>query len=198
MKLTPNAVRTAIVPPGKTEAIYFDDTIPGFGLRLRDQGSRTFVFQYKLGTKQRRMALGSATALNLTAVRKTAEQLHARVRLGQDPASDKVEAKRQVAETFASVLDRYLDYKRKLLRPRSMLEVERHLTSHAKPLHQLNLAKIERRDIATVRAAISSSSGDVTANRVRDSLSGFFAWTMCRRSAPRISASMLFRSRRPP
>ena len=53
---------------------------------MRDQGSRTFIFQYKLGTKQRRMALGAATALNLTAVRKIAQQLHARVKLGEESA----------------------------------------------------------------------------------------------------------------
>ena len=45
MKLTANTVRVAALPPGKSEAIYFDDDIPGFGLRLRAQGSRGFVFQ---------------------------------------------------------------------------------------------------------------------------------------------------------
>ena len=65
MKLTTKSVGTAALPSGKSEAIYFDDGIPGFGLRVRAQGSRTFVFQYKLGTKQRRMALGNASALTV-------------------------------------------------------------------------------------------------------------------------------------
>ncbi|HZC55485.1 MAG TPA: Arm DNA-binding domain-containing protein, partial [Xanthobacteraceae bacterium] len=61
MKLTTVTVRTQALPAGKSEAIFFDDDIPGFGLRIRDGGSRRFVFQYKLSTKQRRMALGKAT-----------------------------------------------------------------------------------------------------------------------------------------
>ena len=57
MKLTAKNVRTAPLEKGKGEAIVFDEDVPGFGLRLRDGGSRTLVFQYKLGAKQRRIAL---------------------------------------------------------------------------------------------------------------------------------------------
>jgi hypothetical protein len=39
MKLTTTAVRTLKVPPHKSEAIYFDDDLPGFGLRLRERGN---------------------------------------------------------------------------------------------------------------------------------------------------------------
>ena len=93
MKLTATTVRTAALPAGKTEAIFFDDDIPGFGLRLREGGSRSFVFQYKLGDKHRRMALGKATALNLIEIRKLALQHYASVRRGEDPAADKACAK---------------------------------------------------------------------------------------------------------
>ena len=94
MKLNVQAVRTQELDPGKSEAIFFDDEIPGFGLRLRKHGSRTFIFQYKLGTKQRRMALGKATVDRLAEVRKTADKLYARVKhFADDPAADKAEAK---------------------------------------------------------------------------------------------------------
>lgn len=76
MKLTPTTVRAAGLPSGKDEAILFDDDIPGFGLRLREGGSRSFVFQYRLGAKQRRMALGTASGLTVAKVRKTAEGLY--------------------------------------------------------------------------------------------------------------------------
>jgi integrase len=42
----------------------------------------------------------------------------------------------------------------------------------------MQLAKIERRDIATVLASVGKNSGLVTSNRVRTSLSGFFSWAM--------------------
>jgi integrase len=178
MKLTATTIRAAQLPRGKTEAIIFDDDVPGFGLRLREGGSRSFVFQYKLGTKQRRMALGSATALKLPDVRETAEKLHARVKLGHDPASDKAQARAQAAHTFKPAADLYLEQQRAKLRPRSYPDLERHLLKHSKSLHELQLAKITRQDIAAVIASVTKNSGAVTANRVRGSLSAFFSWTM--------------------
>jgi integrase len=180
MKLTASAVRTAHLPAGKSEVIFFDDDIPGFGLRLRAQGSRTFVFQYKLGAKQRRLALGAASALTIADARKTAGTLYARVRLGQDPAADKAEAHRQASETFKSCLDQYLDALRKRYRPRSFKEIERHLVKHAKALHHMPLANISRRDVAAVIVALTNAAGGPTANRVRSSISAFFTWAMQR------------------
>ncbi len=188
MKLTATSVRSLKLPAGKSEAIFFDDDVPGFGLRLRERGSRTWIFQYKLGSKQRRMTLGSANAITLDKARKGyrtgdkivqgVEQLHARVKLGADPASDKADARAGAAKTFRAVATEYLDYQRGRLRPRSYPDLERHLMKHAKTLHELQLANITRGDIAPVIAAVAKNSGAVTANRVRTSLSSFFTWAM--------------------
>jgi site-specific recombinase XerD len=61
---------------------------------------------------------------------------------------------------------------------RSFGEVERHLLKHTKPLHGLQLAKVDKRSIATRLGEITHDSGPVAANRVRSSLSAFFAWCM--------------------
>jgi hypothetical protein len=58
MKLTQPVVNGLALPPGKTDAIFFDDDVPGLGLRLRAGGKRSWIFQYQIGTKQRRMTLG--------------------------------------------------------------------------------------------------------------------------------------------
>ena len=178
MKLTPPIVRSAGIPPGKSEAIFFDDDLPGFGLRVREAGSRSFVFQYKIGTKQRRMALGTATALNVGSVRKTAEQLYARVRLGQDPAGEKKHARKKASETFEAIARQHLEDKRKEMRPRSFSQVERHLLKHAKALHSLQFEKITRQDIAACVRSVRDNSGIPNGNRVSSSLSGLFRWAM--------------------
>ena len=178
MKLTAAVVRSAGIPPGKSEAIFFDDDVPGFGLRVREAGSRSFVFQYKLGSKQRRMALGAATALNFGGVRKTAEQLYARVKLGQDPAGEKNHARLKATETFEAVARQHLDDKRKEMRPRSFAQVERHLLKHAKALHKLQFEKISRQDIAACVRSVRENSGIPNGNRVSSSLSGLFSWAM--------------------
>ncbi|MFZ2079710.1 MAG: tyrosine-type recombinase/integrase [Xanthobacteraceae bacterium] len=177
MKLTTTTVsKRELLPAGKTEAIHFDDEIPGFGLRIREAGSRSFVFQYKLGSKQRRMALGVATPETIAEARKTAAKLHARVKLGQDPASDKVEAQRQASETFGPSAEEFLDTLRERYRPGSFREIRRHLLLHAKPLHALPVARITLRDVADLISAVTKQSGAVTANRVRSSLSVLFSW----------------------
>jgi hypothetical protein len=56
--------------------------------------------------------------------------------------------------------------------------VKHHLEKHSKVLHRLQLAKIQKRDIASCIIAVRENSGGVTGNRVRASLSGFFGWAV--------------------
>jgi integrase len=70
-------------------------------------------------------------------------------------------------------VDRYLLHKRAA---RTFTHIERHLRKHAKPLHPLALAEIDRRRIAQLLAKIDVASGPVARNRVRSSLSAFFTW----------------------
>ena len=149
MKLTATTVRTLALPDGKAEAIFWDDDVAGFGVRLRGK-ARGYIFQYKVGDRQRRMSLGAVSALDLGKARNTAKDLYARVRLGQDPAGDKAEAKVKVSETFEAIGARFLSYQRGRLRPKTYVDVERHLLVHTKMLHGLQVAKIERRDIAAL------------------------------------------------
>ena len=75
MKLTQPIANHLALPPGKSDAIFFDDDMPGLGLRLRSGGKRSWIFQYGIGSKQRRMSLGTAPALSLAAARRTATEL---------------------------------------------------------------------------------------------------------------------------
>jgi hypothetical protein len=93
---------------GKTERIVFDEDIKGFGLRLREGGSRTWIYQYRIGSKQRRMVLGSAKSVPLGVARENAGRFEARVKLGGDPAMDKEAARRSADETFGVLVDQYM------------------------------------------------------------------------------------------
>ena len=103
VKLTQPIVNGLTLPSGKADAIFFDDDVPGFGLRLRAGGKRSWIFQYQIGTKQRRMSLGTVPALTLTAARKTAAELHARVKLAEDPAAAKRESQRRANDTVEAM-----------------------------------------------------------------------------------------------
>jgi integrase len=62
------------------------------------------------------------------------------------------------------------------MKPNSYENISRHLLARAKPLHATELHKINRRVIAELLAKIETASGPVARNRVRASLSAFFAW----------------------
>ena len=178
MKLTQKTIAAIKLPKGKAEAIYFDDELPGFGLRLGANGQSRWVFQYKIGVQHRRITLGNFPALALAKARETAADLHAKVRLGRDPAGEKAEGQARTAETVAAILQLYLAYQKKRLRWRSYLEIERHLLRNSKPLHGTQLAKVDRRAVAAVLSTVANRAGDVTANRTRTALSAFFSWAM--------------------
>ena len=180
MKLTQIIVNGLLLPTGKTDAIYFDDDCPGLGLRLRAGGKRSWIYQYQIGSKQRRMTLGTVPALTLGAARKTASEFHARVRLGEDPATARDQRRRQAGDTVEAMLRLYLPEKKPSLSPRSIREVERHLLTYAKPLHGMAVASIARRDISTLSTALAASAGNATANNTRASLSTFFGWCITR------------------
>jgi integrase len=178
MKLTHKTAVALALPRGKSEAITFDDDVPGFGLRLRIGGGARWIFQYRIGAKNRRMTLGSVSAVSAPRAREIASELHAKVRLGQDPAGGKAEERVRASETLGATLEAYLAYQRTRLRPRSLVEVERHLRKHCRPLHGLRLDKIDRRAVAARITALAASSGAVASNRTAAALGAFFSWAI--------------------
>jgi integrase len=178
MKLTIKTAEGIKLPKGKSDCIVFDDDIAGFGLRLREGGSRTWVYQYRIGKKQRRMALGSAKSVPLILARKNASDLEAKVRLGGDPAMNKKIARLEADNTFAVLADRFLEARRPAWRTRTYEENKRHLIKDAKALHPLPITAVAHRNIANLLSNIAKEKGDVTANRVRSSLCAFFGWAI--------------------
>ena len=178
MRLTAATVRALKLEQGLTEKTYFDDTLAGFGIRIRAGGSKAYVIQYKIGGKHRRMVLGAVGAIDAGKARAAAKDLLAMVRLGRDPAGEKLEQRQKIGETFGALLPRFLTRQRAKLKPRSLEETVRHLEQHAKPLHVRSIEQIDRRQLAMLLARIAEKSGPSAANRVHASLSAFFSWAV--------------------
>jgi integrase len=178
MKLTVKTTEGIKLPKGKSDCIVFDDDIAGFGLRLREGGSCTWVYQYRIGKKQRRMVLGSAKSVPLSLARKNASDLEAKVRLGGDPAMNKETARLEVDNTFAVLADQFLEARKQSWRTRTYEEIKRHLIKDAKSLRPFPITAVAQRNIANLLSDIAKEKGNVTANRVRSSLCAFFGWTI--------------------
>jgi integrase len=176
MKLTPTAIKQLVLPPGVADRIFFDDDVGGFGVRLRAGGSATFIVQYDLGGKSRRITLGSTTLLDPGAARNKARALLAQARLGGDPAADKRTRRAQAAETFGALLRRYFIVQQQAVRQSTFKQIERRLTKMASSLHPLPLTVIDRRTLSSLLSSVAGTNGQTAAANLHSSLSGYFTW----------------------
>src|SRR5215510_100258 len=84
MRLTSTVIQALTLPAGVADRTYFDDDLPGFGLRLRAAGSKKWVVQYDHGGKTRRLTLGPVSALDPGEARRRAKDVFAARTLGRD------------------------------------------------------------------------------------------------------------------
>ena len=162
---------------GEQEALFWDSSCRGFGIRALKSGRRTWIYQYRDEHKRtRRIALGDVSAVGLDAARQAARQHAASVTQGANPS---VERKgKKSAPSVLKVVESYLSDAKTRQRPRSYQETERQLLKHAAPLHYDRAEAVRRSDIATLLDTVSKTSGRFAANRLRAALSALWAWGM--------------------
>jgi integrase len=177
MKLNDRTVTATkpALPAGKAEAIIFDEDIAGFGLRLREGGTRVWIFQYSRDGHTRRMTLGKFPKLTAQGAREMVKPLVHQVGLGRDPVHEKQEA-RTHKQTLSETVALYLKAKGNELRPRTLYESARYLHIDARSLHNRPLANITQSEIADLLAKLAEENGPVAANRARASISALFNW----------------------
>jgi integrase len=190
MKLTQTGLARLTLKAGEADKIFFDDEIAGFGLRVREGGSRKFVLHYRIGGSQRRLTVGAAGVLTLEEARQRARRALVDVGDGKDPAAQKAEDKAEAKHSFKSVADEYLEVLRARvakgeMKPRSYDEIERQLIGkpstenvHWKPLHRLVINSISRSTVASRLREIAKQHGPVAADRSRSNVSTFFGWAI--------------------
>jgi integrase len=167
--------RLGSLPTGYDKT-HFDSDLPGYGLRVRGSGVHSLMVQYAIAGQSRRVVIGKFGSIDPGKAHSTGKDLLAQVRLGRDPAAEKVHARTRAAETFGALLPRFLERQKAKQKPRSYEETERHLMKHAKALHGWPVVNLDRRTIGARLAEIEKGNGPAAANRVRASLSAYFTW----------------------
>lgn len=84
LRISDQLVREAKAPDRGNRIVY-DARLPGFGLRVTAKGARSFVLNYRIKGRERRITIGSYPTWTVLAARKQAEELRRRIDRGDDP-----------------------------------------------------------------------------------------------------------------
>ena len=175
MKLTQASI--ARLPTDKPDAVYYDDDLQGFGIRIRAGGSRNYVVRYRQGGLERRHTVGSVSVLSIEEARKKARKVLVAVDEGRDPTAEKATKRASASLLFSSVAADYLEAKQSTIKPRTLVESTRYLNRDWKPLHGLPLGTVSRAMVSSHLREIAKKGGP-TANRARSVLSAMYAWAI--------------------
>jgi integrase len=182
MRLTAKAAAALQLPTGKSDAIYFDDALPGFGYRLRVGAGgkvlRSWVAQYRRAGGSRRITLGNAAVVSAEQARAAAKKLLGRVAIGEDPQGDRQIRRDKDRLSLRAVIEDYCAAKESQMRRRSFYEIKRYLLGdYFKPLHSMPIDSVSRKDVAARLVAITRESSSAAAC-ARTAISAFFVWCM--------------------
>ena len=119
-RLTPTFVQKATAEPGAERTVYWDETMPGFGLVCTKAGHLSFVYQYRAGHRSRRMTF--PLALGLDKARKEAKKALGGVAAGGDPLQERRKAEAMAENTLQSICEEYLRRDGKRLRTKGQIE----------------------------------------------------------------------------
>lgn len=163
---------------GKWLTDYWDETLPGFGVRAHHTGRKKFFLRYSIDGTRRRMTLGNYPALSLADARSQAKEMIGRIARGEDPQAQK-NADRK-AETFGELAAQYLERHAKL-KKRSWREDERAIRVDLLPTWKNRKAKsIGRREVSEVLDGIVGRGSPIMANRTKALISKIYNFGVSR------------------
>ncbi len=155
-KLTKRLIDTLHPKPGIDFTVW-DREISGFGLRIRDSGTKSFIIKYRNAQgRQRKLTLGGYGALTPEMARRIALIEIAKVAQGDDPAQIRQTEKK--ARTVRELCDVYFEeasrgrvlYRGKAKKPNTLRIDKGRIESHIIPLlGDKAIQNLTRRDVET-------------------------------------------------
>jgi hypothetical protein len=146
----------ALKPVEDRDVILWDDELPGFGVRCRPSGGKSYFLKYRTdGGRQRWLTLGQHGPLTPDAARAKALREKAAVADGADPSGARLNKRRE--NTVAAVADRYVrEHVKAHNRASTAAEVTRIVEKRIKPgLGAIKITDVTRSDIKAWHQAMS-------------------------------------------
>ncbi|HDL53952.1 MAG TPA: site-specific integrase [Proteobacteria bacterium] len=198
MKFTDWSIKN--LKPKEKRYMVFDDSRPGFGIRVSPSGTRTWMILFHVDGKQRWMSIGQYPEKTLTDAGKEYAELRVEVKAGNLPVSQKARrrAQRRSAPTLADLADEYI---KKYAKPnkKSWAEDQRMLDRIILPFFdpEEKAKDIRRRDLVLLLEDVGARA-PVASNRVRALLSRLFNFALEREileASPMAALKPLYKER---
>jgi integrase len=175
-RLTDTTIRNLKPEPGK-QYERWDSDVTGLGVRVSPQGTKSFVFVYRLGTRQRRMTVGQYPGLSLKEARSKAREYRQLVFQGRDPAEEKKDQRRNVF-AFDEFVRHFIQTYGKP-KNRTWEESERLLARYfVKVWRKRDIRQIKKADVTNVIDAIVAQGNPTSANRAFAQIRKLFNWAV--------------------
>ena len=161
----------SLTDPAKSALVVYDCDLPGFGIRLTAGGVRSFVLNYLVNRRERRMTIGRFPAWSTSAAREDARALKRKINLGVDPldeaaARSAVKVAEREAPTVANLFGSYRAEHLPSKSPSSASDDCRMWRTYVLPrLEKMKVAAVSHSDVDRLHAEIGETR-PVRANRV--------------------------------
>jgi integrase len=172
-KLTPSFVLNAAADRGADRTVFWDETLPGFGLMVTKTGSRSYVYQYRAGGRSRRMTF--PIKLGLDKARREARKAIGGVAGGGDPLQERRKAAALAENSLQSICEEYLRREGKRLRTATAIEAALKRLVYPK-LGARQIDTIKRSEIVRLLDKIEDERGPVMPDRILSYLRAIMNW----------------------
>jgi integrase len=169
----------ALKPPEKGSRVWYDDKAPGFGLCVTKAGVKSFVLNYSIAGRERRVTIGRWPEWSADAAREEARRLRVDVDSGTDPLREREVARGE--KTLADLASDYIEQHALVKkRKKSVYEDRRMLENIVLPrMGKLRVSAIDTIDVEKIHNSLRKTR--YQANRVLALLSKMFTFAMKRK-----------------
>jgi integrase len=169
--------------PSSSEVVYWDDSIPGFGLKVTPQGRKVFIVLYRTKdglSRLRKYTIGAYGQTTLAIARIAAQKVLADRNEGKDPAREKRDLRKKVVtdtveEVVKEYRSRHVNALRSAYETNRIIDTEILSRWRTKSIHELS-----RRDIHTALDEIVGRGSPAAANYTFTVMRAMFNWAIGR------------------